>query len=148
MGDLNLDFLQWSTLCPSQRDMVESVKQFMANVSMEQVEDQPTRLATLGGDLVKTLLDHCYVTLPQSYSTPRVVTVGDSDHQGKMISQLAWKTPTKPSTIKVSVFNQKSTQAFMQDLLDSNVNNQFIQESLLSDADKVYNREQQYVANK
>ena len=50
--------------------MVDLMKKFMVDTSMEQMVEKPTRLATLGNVVVKTLVDHYYVTVPQSYSTP------------------------------------------------------------------------------
>ena len=72
--------------------------------------------------LYTTLVDHCYVTDPWSYFTPRVVTVGDSDHLGQVICQLAKNSPTKPNTIKFRTYVKFDPIGFQMDLVDSRVN--------------------------
>ena len=120
----------------------------MADLSLEQVVDRPTRLAVLGNTLVRTLVDQCYVTDPRSYSTPRVVSVGDSDHQGQIISQLALNSAKRPSTIKARVFRGFNPAGYLQDQVDASVNHQVISQISVEEADGIYHSEVQYAANK
>ena len=108
----------------------------------------PTRVAKLGDLMVRTLVDHCYVTVPRSYSTPEVLTVGDSDHQGQTISQLAKNCPYQPGTIKARSFRNFNPSRFLQDLADAKVCRQVLQDDQLEAADEVLQRELIYVANK
>ena len=59
MGDMNLDYMQWSSLPSGQKDLVDTMTGFMVDLSLEQVVDKPTRLADLGNKFVRTLVDHC-----------------------------------------------------------------------------------------
>ena len=88
MGDFNLDFHQRANTGYHLKDLVEMVKHLQAWVSLAQVVDKPTRFATMGSIVVRSLVDHCYVSDPHTYSTPQVVTVGDSDHLGQTVSSI------------------------------------------------------------
>ena len=64
------------------------------------------------------------------------------------MSQLAKGNPDQPTTLKSRSYKFFSTAGFLQDLPDAEVNQQVLQEQRLEEADKVFNRELQYMANK
>ena len=141
--DFNMDFYNWT--CPgfSLKELVDMMNFFMTDVTMSQVVDMPTRVVMSGGEVVRTLVDHCYVTAPQSYSTPKVVTVGDSDHLGQVVSLLSNQVPPRPATIKARVYKRFILAAFLLDLADSEVS----QEDNFEGADEVFHRELLYASN-
>ena len=96
MGDFNLDFHHWANTGYHLKNLVEMVKHLRTGVSLAQVVDKPTRFATMGSTVVRSLVDHCYVSDLQTYSTPQVATVGDSDYLGQIVSKLTQSAPTRP----------------------------------------------------
>ena len=52
--------------------LVEAIKLFLADTFMHQAVDVPTRFATVGQDLLWSLIDHCYVTAFHSFEPPQV----------------------------------------------------------------------------
>ena len=135
IGDYNLDYFKWTRTSYQYRELVEMLKLFMADVTLTQVVDSPTRVAATGGVVVKSLVDHCYVTDPRSYSTPKVVTVGDSDHLGQVVSQLARNIPTQPNTIKARVYTRFCPLGFQLDLVDNQLNELVTGADSLEEAD-------------
>ena len=48
MGDFNMDFFNWTNTGYNLKELVELMKLFLADVTMSQVVDLPTRVVMLG----------------------------------------------------------------------------------------------------
>ena len=119
------------------------MRAFQADAAVEQVVEVPTRVAIVDNRVTNSTVDHCYLSSPADYSSPRVMMVGDSDHWGQVTSQLTKKVLHQPGTRKSRVYKSFCPEGFCLDLLQSEVNSMVTRETDLELADAVYDRELQ-----
>ena len=71
MGDLNLNFLRGTNPPSGQKEEVNLVKGFMADNTVKQTVDKPTRVATMGDTVTKTWLITVTPPAPSTSPVPR-----------------------------------------------------------------------------
>ena len=123
LGDSNLCAKQWNDQNYNMKHISNKVQDFLLEETCEQLVTDLTRSEIANGVVQSSCIDHCYSDSGQKISGPFVEAVGNSDHLGVRIIKYSKNPPTKPQVIRKRVYKNFSTEAFLTDILHSNINN-------------------------
>ena len=124
LGDSNLCAKQWNDQNYNMKHISNKVQDFLLEETCEQLVTDLTRSEIANGVVQSSCIDHCYSDSGQKISGPFVEAVGNSDHLGVRIIKYSKNPPTKPQVIRKRVYKNFSTEAFLTDILHSNINKQ------------------------
>ena len=88
LGDISLDYQKWHSLEYNLASLVNMEKDFQADCGMLQTVSDPTRYATVEGQVKWSTIDHCYVSSMDSFKQPIFKDVGDSDHLAVFVEKV------------------------------------------------------------
>ena len=149
LGDANLCSMKWNDddyYLPEQSTMVQS---FLLDTSCTQLIKSFTRSEIVqGGALSRSCIDHCYTNVPEKMSNPEVVAVGDSDHLGIVITKFSRAEPIKPRTVTKRSYKNFNTEAFLTDVLNSNIDSDVTAYGNVEQAAQVFKESFKHVLDK
>ena len=148
MGDLNLDWFKWSVPQYHLVSLVDQIKDFLAEAAMVQTVEGPTRFGTGVQGFSPSLIDHCYSNNSESFSSPIITHVGDSDHLGVYLHKWARKQVVRPRTVRKLLYKNFCPEPLLLSLQDNQVVEQVVAASSLEEAESFYLRELKYSADK
>ena len=79
-------------------------------------------------------LDHCYTNVPEKIISTKVVPVGNSDHMGIVVRKLTKFQASRPQVIKKRSYKHFNAEAFLVDILTSNINTEVLKEHTVDGA--------------
>ena len=123
LGDANLCAKKLHDENYQHREHAEMVQNFLLETGSSQKVKNFTRSEFgRGGELYRSLIDHCYTNVPEKVSDPEVISVENSDHLGLVVTKLA-KTPVlRPRTVKKRNYKFFNVEHFLTDILKSDIN--------------------------
>ena len=148
LGDMNLDYNKWGSTIYSLKPLVDMVKLFQANTTMHQRVEDSTRIALVGDQAQRSIIDHCYHSDQVLLTKPVILCVGDSDHDAVLVKKITRDGRPDPATIKRRVYKNFCPEAFNLELSTCDINSLVISEPTLQGADDVLYRELKYIADK
>ena len=148
LGDMNLDYNKWGSTIYSLKPLVDMVKLFQANTTMHQRVEDSTRIALVGDQAQRSIIDHCYHSDQVLLTKPVILCVGDSDHDAVLVKKITRDGRPDPVTIKRRVYKNFCPEAFNLELSTCDINSLVISEPTLQGADDVLYRELKYIADK
>ena len=87
LGDANLCSFKWNNDDYYLGEQADMVNNYLLETNSSQLVTQYTRSEIVrGGDISRSCIDHCYSNSQEKVSVPEVVSVGDSDHLGIMVT--------------------------------------------------------------
>ena len=124
LGDANLCASKWNDDNYYLKDLAELVQTFLLETGSCQLVKGFTRSEiAAGGDVSRSLIDHCYSNAPGKVSTPEVIAVGTSDHLGVSVTKYTRAPIKKPKVILKRSYRNFEVEDFLRDVADSDINN-------------------------
>ena len=79
-------------------------------------------------------IDHCYTNVPEKIVSTKVIPVGNSDHMGIVVKKLTKFQASRPQVIKKRSYKHFNPEAFLVDILASNINTEVLKEQSVDGA--------------
>ena len=129
MGDANLCALKWEEEGYQHRELADFILDYLGDINGSQIVTGKTHMSGGGGvEDSSSCLDHCYTNVPEKIVSTKVVPVGNSDHLGIVVKKLTKFQATRPQVIRKRCYKYFDAEAFLIDILTSNINNEVVKE--------------------
>ena len=123
LGDANLCANKWHDEKYQNKEQAEMVQNFLLETGSCQTVKKFTRSEIgRGGELSRSLIDHCYTNVQEKVSIPEVIAVGNSDHLGLVVTKCTRTPISKPRTVKKRNYKFFNVELFLTDILNSDIN--------------------------
>ena len=135
LGDANLCALKWEEEGYQYRELADYILEFLAEINGSQTVTEKTHMNS-GGRVEdsSSCLDHCYTNVPEKIISTKVVPVGNSDHMGIVVRKLTKFQASRPQVIKKRSYKHFNAEAFLVDILTSNINTEVLKEHTVDGA--------------
>ena len=148
LGDINLDYKKWNCTGSQQQALIDQVKLTQVQATLTQMVKEDTRYQLVAGMPQSSMIDHMYTKCPDKIKGVEVVPVGDSDHQGQVVTKLLATPQERPQSYRLRQHKPGSGEALRQDLFMNNVEELILTCDTLKEAAEVFHREITYYAHK
>ena len=148
LGDINLDYKKWSQQGSHQQQLIDQVKDTQIRAAFTHMVHSETRFQLVDGVPHASAIDHVYTNHPDKLKEVQVLSVGDSDHLGQVVTKLTSIPQDHPQTYRVRQHKPTSVEYRMRDLFLNNVPELIMGCSKLEVAASVFHRELPFYANK
>ena len=139
MGDANLCALKWEEEGYQHRELADFILDYLGDINGSQIVTGNTHMSAGGGvGDSSSCLDHCYTNVPEKIVSTKVVPVGNSDHLGIVVKKLTKFQATRPQVIRKRCYKYFDAEAFLIDILTSNINNEVVKEKSIDSAAKKF----------
>ena len=98
------------------------------------LEDFTRSEFTQGGAVSRSCIDHIYSNAPGKVSTPEVITVGNSDHLGIVLTKYTKAPKIKPKVVMKRSYKHFKVEDFLNDINSHEINQIVTGESSLEEA--------------
>lgn len=148
LGDINLDYAKWTHTGSPQQALIDQVKVTQIQATLTQMVAEDTRYQLVDGLPQSSIIDHVYTNCPDKIKDIEVLSVGDSDHQGLIVTKLAGTPQERPQSYRLRQHKPNSGEALRQDLYLNNVEDLILACGTLKEAAEVLHRELTYYADR
>lgn len=122
VGDINLDYINWTQQGSPQHQLIDQVKSTQIQATLTQMVTKKTRFQLVNGLPQSSTIDHVYTNCPDKLKEVDIIPVGDSDHQGQVVTKLTNIPQEHPQSYRIRVHKPLSGDALRQDLVLNNIN--------------------------
>ena len=123
LGDANLCAFRWNDNDYSHSELADMVHGYLLDTNSSQVVNQYTRSEIVrGGQVSQSCIDHCYTNSERKLSDPEVLSIGDSDHLGVIVTKYSREQLDRPKTVKKRSYKNVNVENFLEDVLNSDIN--------------------------
>ena len=141
LGDCNLCASQWIEDGYQHKELANAVQDFLLEEASEQLVKEVTRIELVGGQVQRSLIDHCYSDVKNKITGPFVEALGDSDHLAVRILKYCRSPVTQPQVVRKRVCKAFSIDGFLTDIFHSNINNSVTSHATIEGAAMAFRNE-------
>ena len=123
MGDMNLCYRKWGGQGDPQQGFINTVKLAQVSHALQQLVHDITRTQLVNELVHHSVIDHVYTNCQDRVSPPKVLPVGDSDHQGVVVEKIIHQATTHQQTIWTRSFKKTDLGQMLSDINQANINN-------------------------
>ena len=135
LGDANLCAMRWNDRDYYLKEQADIVQTFLLETDSSQLVKNFTRSELVQGGLVsRSCIDHVYSNSPGKVSTPEVVSVGNSDHLGVVVTKFTRAPIIKPKVVLKRSYKDFKAEEFLKDIIDSDINNSVTNKNYIEEA--------------
>ena len=134
LGDANLCAHRWEDEGYPHKELAGQILDYLGETLSIQMVTQKTR-----HDLTSSsCLDHCYTNVPEKIVSTKAMAVGNSDHLGIVVRKLTKFPASRPQTMKKRSYKNFNAEAFLSEILASNINQEVVNKETLEEAAETF----------
>ena len=134
LGDANLCAHKWEDEGYPYKELAGQILDYLGETLSFQMVTQKTR-----HDLASSsCLDHCYSNVPEKIVSTKAMAVGNSDHLGIVVRKLSKFPASRPQTIRKRSYKNFNAEAFLSEILASNINQEVVNKETLEEAAETF----------